>query len=310
MSTEQTKPLRRRPPSPQNYKRFDAWNSASTGHQRHHAKEAESVSWKDTRSLKLERQLLTGDCLREEDHQPTVQMLAFDGICTQNEDIENDTGDTKGSSKENSVEGPGEWKWVTDAEAKRSQMGVRDIRSFMGVSKRKAGDDESWRVERKKKATTNHRAHRSEIRDKDEDSYSGVKSGTSSETALKTTSPLSLQSPYISANQDTQTNSVSASVFTLERAPKIFAGATIFVNGSTLPLISDHKLKQLLVKHGAQISIYLARKSVSHMIIGQPNTGNEADLGAGGGLSARKLQQEIARGGWKGVKIISAEWYD
>ena len=51
----------------------------------------------------------------------------------------------------------------------------------------------------------------------------------------------------------------------------------------------------------------MARKSVTHVIVGRPNAG--AGLGAGGGLAARKLQQEIARGGWKGVKIVGVEWY-
>lgn len=88
----------------------------------------------------------------------------------------------------------------------------------------------------------------------------------------------------------------------------IFSGTTVFVNGSTMPWVSDHKLKHLLVSHGAKVSISMARKTVSHIIIGQPNTGDGPGLGAGGGLSARKLQQEIARGGWKGVKVVGVDW--
>ncbi|KAJ5286968.1 hypothetical protein N7478_002654 [Penicillium angulare] len=312
MPTE-TKPPRKRPPSPQNWKRFDAWSSASTGHQKHRAAYAGSVSWRDTRSLKLERQLQIGDCLREEDHANSAQTLAFDGICALQSVHEGNLEDEKSPAedilKDKSVEGPGEWKWVTDAEAKRAHMGVKDIRSFMGVSKRKAGD-ELVRAE-KKKTTPSHHVNRLDThRDghRNTDRYSDSRSGPLIETAPKIL-PSTLP-PSIKPSLDDQMNSASSaiSISTSEHVPKIFAGITVFLNGSTLPLISDHKLKQLLVKHGAQISIFMARKTVSHMIVGQPNTGSEAAHGAGGGLSARKLQQEIARGGWKGVKIISVEW--
>ncbi|KAJ5088082.1 hypothetical protein N7456_011698 [Penicillium angulare] len=312
MPTE-ANPPRKRPPSPQNWKRFDAWNSASTGHQKHRAAYAGSVSWRDTRSLKLERQLQIGDCLREEDHHAnSARALAFDGIRASQSDheekAEGEKGITEDTSKDKSVEGPGEWKWVADAEAKRAHMGVKDIRSFMGVSKRKAGE-ELLRTEKKKMAPSHH-TNRSDTRDEHRNANRNTdsKSGPLIETAPKIL-PSSLP-PSTKPSMDDQMNSASKAISTStsEHVPKIFAGITIFLNGSTLPLISDHRLKQLLVKHGAQISIFMARKTVSHMIVGQPNTGSEAAIGAGGGLSARKLQQEIARGGWKGVKIISVEW--
>jgi hypothetical protein len=93
---------------------------------------------------------------------------------------------------------------------------------------------------------------------------------------------------------------------TLKAKSNIFAGVRIYINGSTLPHISDHKLKQLLTAHGANYAIYMARKSVTHVLVGQPSA---VGSGAGGGLSASKLQQEIARGGWKGVKVVSVDWY-
>lgn len=228
--------------------------------------------------LKLERQFRDGDCLREEDSAPSTSARAFDGICVSECDdgpVENER------EKENvTVNGPGEWRWVSDAEAKRSHMGVRDIRSFMGISKRKA-DDSVTLVDGKKQKIAEDSVQRATV---------------------KSTSALDESRDKVSSRSSSETASTSS------RPPKIFAGMTVFINGSTLPLISDHKLKQLLIQHGAQVSIFMARKSVSHMIVGQPNAGAEAG-GAGGGLSARKLQQEIARGGWKGVKITSVEWY-
>jgi twin BRCT domain len=87
----------------------------------------------------------------------------------------------------------------------------------------------------------------------------------------------------------------------------IFDGLTIYVNGSTNPLISDHKLKYLLVEHGAKISISLGRRQVTHVILGNP-CGRAGGIGAGGGLAATKIQKEIRRRGGCGIRYVSVEW--
>lgn len=84
----------------------------------------------------------------------------------------------------------------------------------------------------------------------------------------------------------------------------IFQNLCIYVNGSTAPLISDHKLKHLLAKHGATLSIALGRRSVTHVILG--NTVSKG--GAGGGLAGSKIQKEISRVRGKGIKFVTAEW--
>lgn len=84
----------------------------------------------------------------------------------------------------------------------------------------------------------------------------------------------------------------------------IFAGLCFYINGSTAPLVSDHKLKHVLALHGARHSIALGRRTVTHVIIGTSSTHG----GAGGGLASTKLQKEIARTGGKAVKFITAEW--
>ena len=85
---------------------------------------------------------------------------------------------------------------------------------------------------------------------------------------------------------------------------QIFHNLCIYVNGSTAPLISDHKLKHLLAEHGARMSIALGRRTVTHVIVG--NTSDSG--GAGGGLAAGKIQKEITRVRGKGIKYVSAEW--
>ncbi|KAI4219578.1 MAG: hypothetical protein L6R36_008226 [Xanthoria steineri] len=95
----------------------------------------------------------------------------------------------------------------------------------------------------------------------------------------------------------------------LSESKGIFDGLCIFINGSTAPLIGDHRLKQLLAENGARVSIALGRRSVTHVILGTPNgAGLGGGRGAGGGLAASKIQKEIMRVGGKGLKYVGVEW--
>ena len=89
---------------------------------------------------------------------------------------------------------------------------------------------------------------------------------------------------------------------------KIFDNLCIYLNGSTYPLISDHKLKRLLAQHGARISIALGRRSVTHVIVGRPNDSSARGSGSGGGLSGTKIQKEIDRVRGCGIKFVGVEW--
>jgi hypothetical protein len=86
---------------------------------------------------------------------------------------------------------------------------------------------------------------------------------------------------------------------------KIFDGLVIYVNGSTHPLVSDHRLKHLLSEHGARMSLHLGRRQVTHVILGKPSGPNR---GAGGGLAGGKLEREIRRVGGCGIKFVGVEW--
>jgi len=92
----------------------------------------------------------------------------------------------------------------------------------------------------------------------------------------------------------------------LNRKRGIFDGLVIYINGSTHPLISDHKLKHLLAENGARLSIHLGRKQVTHVILGKPS-GTQVH-GAGGGLAGNKIEKEIRRTGGCGVKYVGVEW--
>ncbi|KAK8114206.1 DNA repair protein REV1 [Apiospora kogelbergensis] len=82
---------------------------------------------------------------------------------------------------------------------------------------------------------------------------------------------------------------------------RLFAGAVIYVNGSTHPQISDHKLKHILAEHGGRLSTHLGRRQVTHVILGRP-------AGGGGGLAGTKLQKEIQNVRGAAVKFVGVEW--
>jgi hypothetical protein len=88
---------------------------------------------------------------------------------------------------------------------------------------------------------------------------------------------------------------------------KLFNGVNVYVNGSTFPLVSDHRLKQLITENGGNMSLHLGRRKVTHVIVGRPN-GSQRGNGSGGGLAAGKLEREIRRIGGCGVKCVGVEW--
>jgi hypothetical protein len=81
------------------------------------------------------------------------------------------------------------------------------------------------------------------------------------------------------------------------RPRPIFSGLNIYLDGSTLPHVSDHRLKHLLAQHGAAISLALGRRTVTHVILGER-----------GGLAAGKMQKEVARTRGTAVKFVGVQW--
>lgn len=166
----------------------------------------------------------------------------------------------------------GEWKWIKEDKDTAQEKGNHDIRSFMGgVQKRKRNDN---------------------------DDEMGV-----SKSSRRDKLPQQQAQAQTPTNTKTEPNPPKD-----ENPPrKILTGTTIYINGSTMPLISDHKLKHLLIAHGAKLSLVPARKTITHVIIGRPNANTAGNKGAGGGLAASKVQKEIERC-WRGVKVVGVEW--
>lgn len=84
-----------------------------------------------------------------------------------------------------------------------------------------------------------------------------------------------------------------------DQPPQIFKGLTMYLNGSTMPLVSDHRLKQLFAQHGGNSSLALGRRTVTHVILGER---------CGGGLASGKIQKENITVRGKGIKYVSAQW--
>ncbi|KAF2967104.1 hypothetical protein GQX73_g6489 [Xylaria multiplex] len=93
----------------------------------------------------------------------------------------------------------------------------------------------------------------------------------------------------------------------IKQPRRIFDGVVVFLNGSTHPLISDHKLKHVLAEHGGSMSSHLGRRKVTHVILGRPAAGGYGS-GGGGGLAGGKLQKEISKLGGPAVKFVGVQW--
>lgn len=305
------KPPSQDKPTAQNHRVFDPWNSSSSGHQRAENPFAGTTTWRETRTAKLKLQFRG-----ENEARGTAGALddgnfsvgAFDGTCGSLSPAAEGYGSGSGSARTRE----GEWRWVSEEEAMRARLGVRDIRCFMGVGKRKAGEEVRRDGEGVKRVKNGEERRVEKGAITTSAPVRAPKSSTTATTASTTTKttdklPISTSEPEPEPEFEPEHPRQKHITTSPNNAPppKIFTGTTIYINGSTLPQISDHKLKSLLSAHGATIAIAMARRTVSHVIIGQPGT---AGQGCGGGLAAGKLQREIERGGWKGVKVVGVDW--
>ncbi|KAL4910110.1 hypothetical protein BDW74DRAFT_173577 [Aspergillus multicolor] len=280
--------------APSNHFLFDPWNSASSGHQR--SESNPGTAWRRTREAKLAQQFRSGDC--------TINSLVYDGVGRTYEKGEWEWdwgGDARGGRGGDGRSGKGGAKRVVDQDSKQ-----RDIRSMMGLGKGGSSARLGLGLEDKKGISTSILSPSSTPSQEPtqvptppykpcpEDLTPGAFSGTSI--------------PSISTSQSQpQSTPINSSSISSSTPPEsnILCGAIIYINGQTAPLVSDHKLKSLLAAHGATLSLSLSRR-VTHVIIGKPNSG--PGRGAGGGLAAGKIQKEMSRGGWRGMRIVGVEW--
>ncbi|KAH8425616.1 uncharacterized protein LDX57_003365 [Aspergillus melleus] len=265
-------------PTPTNHLRFDPWTTSSTGHQV--ADSAASKAYRTLRQEKLARQFGEGQ-----------------GDCTFAR-ARSAAGTGAGELER------GTWVEVTYDRNKNAGLGrggQRDIRGMFGVAKASSVVDMGVK---ESKVVGGGKPLLSSLGD-------GVKGSSVTATAAETphdphpsTTSTSTAHPNNELEPETKTNPVPNSN-PPDSYPQIFTTLTIYINAPSHPLLSDHKLKQILTLHGATIALSLSRR-VTHIIVGKPNT--RSGHGFGGGLAGGKLQREITRAGCRSWKVVFVEW--
>ncbi|KAM0720954.1 hypothetical protein Q7P37_003239 [Cladosporium fusiforme] len=261
---------------------FDPFNSSATGHQRAENRLGGSTSWRDSRSLKLREQFASG---------AGGGKRVSDTVGAGSLDFGQDGRTESGS-------------FVAGAQGLRTG-GQKSLWESMGIQKNTERPVKKVKSEKADDATTVVNPF---TPFKKPDGSIRETSWTSHES-----SPSHLLSPWDAAEPPTAVDATQSQTDEQNReettpAPEyrqIFSGLTFYINGSTAPHISDHKLKQLLSLHGGQLSISLGRRSVTHVIIAKPGSLGES---CGGGLAGTKIQKEVAQKGGKSIRFVNVEW--
>ncbi|PWY70409.1 hypothetical protein BO70DRAFT_137400 [Aspergillus heteromorphus CBS 117.55] len=326
--------------TPTNHLTFDVWNTSATGHQV--ADSARGSAWRDTRRQKLTRQFGSrdGDCT-------SISVLGGNRTGTGiksggNGGEEGSRGEwvfespslpssssSSSSSSFSLLSGRRPMMGIGNANANvgrddGQQRKQRDIRSMFGQVRKRETNEAFGSLGEEGKMGKRMRVESQAVAAAAASSgasclpMSTIESPTSTSTATATAPVTSASIPTPAATSTSTSTSTPAdshpnphphptsSISPSSSPPQILTNLTIHINGQTTPHISDHKLKRLLVAHGASLAIALNRK-VTHLVVGQPNSGPGRG-GAGGGLAAGKLQKEIQRAGWKGIKLVRVQW--
>lgn len=193
----------------------------------------------------------------------------------------------------------GSWEWVSEEEAHRQRLrreGMRDIRDFFMKSK-----PASALISTSPSGSSSSSSSSSSVGGKRKEEIVFCPSGSSSAT---------------DDVNSTETGSNSND----KPKKKIFSNLTFYINGSTFPDISDHKLKYLISEHGGRIALHLSRRGVTHVILGRNHRHHhhhhhQGDSSQQLALAAGKIQRELSRGGAgsKGtamgtVRFVGVDW--
>jgi hypothetical protein len=273
---------------------FDPFNSSATGHQRAENRLGGSTSWRDSRSLKLRQQFVSGSGGGKR-----VSDTVGAGSLDFGRDGRTESGGWSDGAKglrtgvQTSL-----WesmKVEKDVERPAKKIKVEDdatrvVNAFTPVKKADGSYREtSW---------TSHEASPSHLLspwDVDDE----LSSSLFDEHLIQAVEDVEEKTKSTAAELPSLTSPTTPTY------PQIFSNLTFYINGSTAPHISDHKLKHLLSLHGGNLSISLGRKSVTHVIIGKPGSAGE---GCGGGLAGTKIQKEVSRQRGKALHFVTAEW--
>ena len=312
---------------------FDPWNSSSTGHQRAENRLSGSTSWRDSRTRKLKEQF--------KDRTGNGGKRVADSVGAGSEGFGTDMRTENGGWERGAsgLRSRGQESIRKSLKTHRRTEIISPASSGGHASKRRKIGLEPSRVENQSEQNDHTLEdpstrlaivpHSQEQRDR-ESSQQRIGQSKSSAIELTPNQHKLSQNTQLTSSASTVSTDVGFSpvtrasdldptlvshttlptvdVFPATYHPPtkpIFAGLDFYINGSTYPIISDHKLKQLIGQHGGKISLGLARRTVTHVIIGELSKNG----GAGGGLASSKIQKEATLS-TKGenVKFVKAEW--
>ncbi|KAK0635547.1 hypothetical protein B0T17DRAFT_47528 [Bombardia bombarda] len=261
---------------------FDPWNSVSAGHQR--AETRGPPGWRESRNIKMNSQFKSG-------HTGGKRISDRVGAGSENFDqkhrmlVPKEVRARAMNSVADMLRNSGTMRPSGHPSSLSSSSSLLSYSEPPNVAS-SSSSSTSYRVEKGLNTATTTATTDIKVADYDDDDYNDHDDDTNS-LALATT------------------EQKTASDFSTTSSRHIFDGLVIYVNGSTHPLVSDHRLKHLFAEHGARMSLHLGRRKVTHVILGKPSGPNG---GAGGGLAGTKLDKEIRRVGGCGVKYVGVEW--
>ncbi|MCJ1416174.1 hypothetical protein MMC32_002509 [Xylographa parallela] len=287
---------------------FDPYNSSASGHQTCPSRLAGTVSWRVSRSRKLSEQFGSGHAALGDVHAGGGGRRLYDTVGAGSKDFGKD-GRRENGGWDNSMSGARGMAGVKGTGDVGQMLGVRVGKRAEGIEGKVLGKREAQQREKKSAGMPLREVEPVLKRQKtaEEDPFEKIPEeaicAIASQAFPSTSQSTSICSP--TSNPTSMPSSIAAS--TITRPRPIFASLTIYINGSTAPMISDHRLKFLLVEHGANVSIALGRRTVTHVVLGKGNAG-PGKGGAGGGLAAGKVEKEVRRVGGKGLKYVGVEW--
>jgi hypothetical protein len=270
---------------------FDPFNSSATGHQRAENRLSGSTSWRESRSLKLNAQY-TGGLGGGKRISDTVGAGSLD------------------FGQDGRTENGG---WMKGAKGLRrdgqqslweSTGGVKVEKNVERPTKRGKVEGAQEKPTKVVNPWTPFRREDGEIRESSWTSHE-----LSPSHLLSPINPSSFASPSavrLSGEGDSKPEVVNETPPPPgdPPPPQIFNRLNFYINGSTAPTISDHKLKFIIAEHGGNHSISLGRRTVTHVIIARPSSSG----GCGGGLAGSKLHKEITKQRGEKVKFMTVDW--
>ncbi|KAF2720997.1 hypothetical protein K431DRAFT_303851 [Polychaeton citri CBS 116435] len=274
---------------------FDPFNSSATGHQRADSRLSSSTSWRDSRTSKLREQFSAGSGGGKRLHD-TVGAGSLDFGVDGRTENGGWTRGAKGLRADGQASLQEAWNIRKEAELER------------GPARKKVKVDENalstvvspFTPFRRRDGTVRESSWPDHHTQQSQDSSPGDLLSPITRSTQSQSSPTTEPGPI--AQEPGQL--VFQEKLVIHEKPQIFTSCCVYLNGSTAPLISDHKLKHLLSIHGATMSVAFGRRTVTHVILGNPSSKG----GSGGGLAGSKIQKEIETVRGKGVKFVTVSW--